>query len=384
MEIDRINRARQVMLALDSVPKGERPPPEIVAEAREALRDLADLLADIESDARRRAKTVREVRNGLAGQLYIRAQGLTVQSIGMDAGIGETSVRRAADQNSARRRRPTRDPLEETGEPLSVRDMHEEPPNQPNVARMYDYLLDGRHNFAVDRDTVDQVLATNPEIKAMGQQNRAFMARAVRLAARAGVRQFLDIGSGIPAQGNVHEIAQDIDEQARVLYVDVDAQAVTYGQGMLRGVTGVDFIRGDVRHPEDILASPRTRALIDFGRPVAVLLVSVLHFVPDDHGSAFGAVGELVKAMAPGSYLILSHLMDRPAYAGVTEATSGRLRPPGLRTQEQIERFFAGMEMVPPGLVEVPRWRPDTPRIAEATPHDRSWMLAGVAKKVAA
>uniref|UniRef100_UPI003F498337 SAM-dependent methyltransferase n=1 Tax=Nonomuraea sp. CA-251285 TaxID=3240002 RepID=UPI003F498337 len=251
--------------------------------------------------------------------------------------------------------------------------------DRPSTARMYDYLLGGQRNFQIDRTIVDMVKQTNPEVEMLAQQSRAFMGRAVRLLSRFGVKQFLDIGSGIPTQGNVHEVAQAIDEQARVVYVDNDPQAVTFAEEILGGAPGVVAMTGDLRHPQEILGDTRARALLDFEKPVAILIVATLHFVDD---AAFNAVDELVKATTPGSYLAISHLTPRPeAYAVAKERTRDRIDTVHPRTPEDVMRFFRDMTFVPPGLVEVRRWRPDTPRIADAVPDDQTWMVAGVACK---
>jgi hypothetical protein len=244
---------------------------------------------------------------------------------------------------------------------------------------MYDYLLRGTRNFAIDRATVDAVLRTNPEIRFIAQQNRAFMGRAVRLLTRYGVRRFLDIGSGIPTQDNVHEVAQAIDESAEVVYIDHDPLAVTYGKEILGDAPGVEILCKDLCHPEDILGDERVQQLLAPGKPVAVLLVATLHFVDD---AAYPAVDEIMKAAPPGSYLVLTHLTPRPGeYDAAIEETADQVNLMHLRPPEAVERFFAGLEYIPPGLVEVRRWRPDTPRVAEATPEDQMWMVAGVARK---
>jgi SAM-dependent methyltransferase len=258
---------------------------------------------------------------------------------------------------------------------------------RPNVARVYDYWLGGSHIFLPDQDLGRAMAAVEPNTRAIARANRAFMGRAVRfLAGTAGVRQFLDIGSGIPAEGNVHEIAQRACPRARVAYVDIDPIAVAAGRDTLCGNHRAIAVEGDLRDPKHILTSERVGKLIDFGRPVALLLVSVLHFLGDDD-DPWGIVATLRDALAPGSYLVLSHATDesRPSVVHAAQCVfrrgakgSGR-----ARSRAEIERFFDGFGLTDPGLVYVPRWRPDSPADVPADP-GQFWFLVGVGRKPAA
>ncbi|MEV6806317.1 SAM-dependent methyltransferase [Streptomyces sp. NPDC051132] len=235
----------------------------------------------------------------------------------------------------------------------------------PSVSRIYDYYLGGSHNFEVDREAARRALEFLPGLPKTMQANRAFMRRAVRFAAGEGITQFLDIGSGIPTFGNVHEVAQAAAPGARVVYVDHDPVAVAHSEAVLAGNDDADVIAADLRKPREILASPRLERLIDLNRPVALLLVAILHFV-DDADDPYGAVAELREALAPGSLLILTHA----SYEGIplpAERAEGAVdvykdirNPLIMRSREEIARFFEGYDMVAPGLVQMPHWRPDS------------------------
>ena len=233
------------------------------------------------------------------------------------------------------------------------------------AARMYDYYLGGIHNFPADQAAAKELVARYPFVPALARSNRAFVGRAVRYLTGAGVRQFFDIGSGIPTVGNVHEIAQDATPDARVVYVDLDPVAVAEGQEILEGNPTAIAIRGDIRSPDQLLAHPEVRRLLDFGTPIAVLLAAVLHFIPDDT-EAFGAVERFVGALAPGSYLVVSHtatetfMPDGQAPADREDIYRSRTSTPGtVRTRDEVAGFFAGLDVVEPGVVQVDQWRPD-------------------------
>ncbi|MFI9642640.1 SAM-dependent methyltransferase [Micromonospora sp. NPDC051925] len=232
----------------------------------------------------------------------------------------------------------------------------------PNVARMYDYFLGGCHNFAADRAAAEQVLRIFPDTGISAQANRHFLRRAVRHAAELGVRQFLDIGAGLPTQGNVHEIVRRVTPDSTVVYVDYDQVAVAYARRLLPVDHRTAVVRGDLRHPDELLTHPDVRAVIDFDRPVAVLLVAVLHFVADAE-QPYAAVTRLREATVPGSPLILSHLTlddapPLPAQQGqaVYQRSSAPLVP---RTYADVLRFFDGYDLLDPGLVRSAEWRPD-------------------------
>ena len=232
----------------------------------------------------------------------------------------------------------------------------------PNAARMYDYALGGSHNFEVDRALVEQAEASMPGAKRIAHDNRAFLRHVVRWLADAGVRQYLDIGSGIPTLGNVHEIAQAAAPESRVLYVDIDPVAVAHSRSLLEGNPGAHAIEGDLRHPDRIVAHPE--ANLDFSQPVAVLLFAVLHFIGDDDNPA-ALVRRLHDAVPAGSYLAISHGSPPPARDEDAEHISRLYRrtpsPLHLRTREQILPLLSPFELVEPGLVPVTGWHPDDP-----------------------
>lgn len=235
----------------------------------------------------------------------------------------------------------------------------------PSVSRIYDYYLGGSHNFEVDRDAARRAMEFMPGLPKIMQANRAFMRRAVRFATGEGITQFLDIGSGIPTFGNVHEIAQESRPGARVVYVDNDPVAVAHSQAVLEGNEDADVLAADLLKPREILASSQVHRLIDLNRPVALLLVAILHFV-EDEDDPYEAVAELRDALAPGSLLVVTHasyegipLLKEQA-EGTVDVYKNIRNPLIMRSREEIARFFEGYDMVEPGLVPMPDWRPDT------------------------
>jgi hypothetical protein len=253
----------------------------------------------------------------------------------------------------------------------------------PNVARMYDYYLGGKDNYEADRAAAEQVIAAFPDVRMAVRENRAFLARAVRYLARdAGIRQFIDIGTGLPTQDSVHEIAGSAAPDARVVYADYDPVVVAHGQMILSGAPSSAFIEGDVRHPRDILENPELRSLIRFDEPVAVLLVAVLNFVADEEDPA-GILARLRAAMAPGSYLVISHgtSEERPATVQkivnvYQEATAQAV----LRSRAEVLPLFAGFDLVDPGLVYASQWRPDVRPLGREADAGTAMTLAGVAR----
>ena len=229
-------------------------------------------------------------------------------------------------------------------------------------ARVYDYWLGGTDNFAADREAAERVLAVAPGLRFRVRANRAFLGRATRyLAAEAGIRQFLDIGTGIPAAGNTHEVAQRAAPDSRVVYVDNDPIVLLHAQALLRGSSegATDYLQADLRDPGVIL--DRAAGVLDFGRPVAVMLLGVLHLIQDAE-DPWDIVARLMAATPAGSFLTISH----PAIdIHHTQADAQRVynervaTPQTLRTREQVARFFTGLELVEPGLVQVHQWRPD-------------------------
>jgi SAM-dependent methyltransferase len=249
----------------------------------------------------------------------------------------------------------------------------------PSVSRIYDYYLGGSYNFEVDREAARRAMEFMPGLPKISQANRAFMRRAVRYAVGEGITQFLDIGSGIPTFGNVHEVAQAAGPGARVVYVDHDPVAVAHSEAVLADNADADVVAADLRKPQEILGSPQVERLIDLERPVALLLVALLHFV-EDADDPYAAVAEFGAALAPGSLLVLTHA----SYEGIPlppERAEGAVdvykdirNPLVMRSRAEIERFFEGYDMVEPGLVPMPHWRPDT------APEDEDpWAFSGFA-----
>ncbi|SNR52582.1 SAM-dependent methyltransferase [Actinomadura mexicana] len=255
---------------------------------------------------------------------------------------------------------------------------------QASPARIYDYYLGGKDNYAVDRAAAEEVMKTVPDAPAAARANRDFLTRAVRyLAAQAGIRQFLDVGTGLPTQGNVHEIARDAAPDARVVYVDNDPVVLAHGRALLEGSPCVAVVEGDLRRPEELLADPRLNELIDLGEPVGLLLVAVLHFVHDDDDPA-GLVGRLAGRLPSGSHVVISHGYDGGMDPGDTEHSQAVYRRSKLpiysRGPEEVARCLTGLEILDPGIVWVPRWdRPHPARPAR----DPEWshFIGAVARK---
>ncbi|WP_432825093.1 SAM-dependent methyltransferase [Dactylosporangium sp. CA-092794] len=252
-------------------------------------------------------------------------------------------------------------------------------------ARVYDYLLGGRDNYPVDRRAAEEGLRANPASRVPPRENRAFLRRVVgHLAGERGVRQFLDIGTGIPTSPNVHEVAQAVAPDARVVYVDNDPIVLAHAAGLLRGAppgrTG--YVDADLRDVERILASPQLRAVLDLDRPVAVVLVAIMHFVADADGP-YEIVRRLLDAVPSGSYLALSHLtgdFDPDAWdrvAAIFARDGVTLR---VRSRAEIARFFDGLDLLDPGLPLVTRWRPDAAVNLAATDAEVA-VYGGVARK---
>ncbi len=233
--------------------------------------------------------------------------------------------------------------------------------DKPSAARIYDYLLGGKDNFAIDREAAERVLAVAPDQRRLARNNRAFVIRAVRLLAGAGMRQFIDLGTGFPTSPSVHEVAQEADPAARVIYVDVDPVVMVHNSALLADDEYVAAVQADIRRPGDILDHPEVRRLIDFTEPVVVVLAAVLHLVPDESDPA-GIVAAFRDRMVPGSHLILSQFAADSDPAGVAELNAVAQGTPVetyFRSRERIGEFFDGFELLPPGLTDVERWRPD-------------------------
>jgi S-adenosyl methyltransferase len=258
---------------------------------------------------------------------------------------------------------------------------HEIDVTTPSVARMYDYYLGGKDNYAADREAARLVLGAAPDVPLAALENREFLKRAVHyLAAERGVSQFVDIGPGLPTQGNVHQLAHKHSPGARVAYVDNDASVLAHSRALLDGVPGVTLLPGDLREPEAILATPGLTALIDFSRPVALLMTLVLHFVhPAD--DPYGLAAAYRDALCPGSFLVLSHVTgdDRePGMLAGVGAYESASAPLTLRTRSQVQEFFNGFDLIDPGVVFLSQWRPAGEYHAQG---GTRWAYCGVAEK---
>jgi len=235
--------------------------------------------------------------------------------------------------------------------------------DRPSAARVYDYYLGGLHNFSADRDMAARAVADWPELPRIMQANRAFLRRAVRHLAAQGIDQFLDIGSGIPTAGNVHEVAQAALGEARVVYVDIDPVAVAHARALLAGDPTTGVVEADFTDPPSVLDDPLTRSLIDFSRPVGVLVVALLHFVDDDRRPG-EVLARYREVMAPGSYLVLSHASadGAPEHADEHRALYRRTATPmTMRSRDEVAGLLEGFTLDEPGIVYLPQWRPDDP-----------------------
>ncbi|HEY4018260.1 MAG TPA: SAM-dependent methyltransferase [Pseudonocardiaceae bacterium] len=231
----------------------------------------------------------------------------------------------------------------------------------PSAARVYDYLLGGAHNFDADRMVGEKVLAVQPNGRQIARSNRAFMSRAVRFMVSRGIRQFLDLGSGIPTVGNVHEIAQHADPDCRVVYVDYDPIAVAHSQLILDSNPLATVVDADLTRPEAVLGNSAVRKSLDFSKPIGLLMVAVFHFVSDDRQPA-EIVKKYVEAIPSGSYVAISHLTaDQMAdeMAGVVEAMKNSRDPMYFRSHADVAALFEGLDVVEPGVVSAPLWRKD-------------------------
>ncbi|OLT13163.1 hypothetical protein BJF78_22725 [Pseudonocardia sp. CNS-139] len=252
-----------------------------------------------------------------------------------------------------------------TNKPWPVLDESEAPPEidvtVPSVARMYDYILGGRDNYAVDREAVEGLMRENPGAQALAVDNRAFMRRAVRfLVEVAGIRQFVDIGSGLPTRQNVHQIAHSVDPGARVVYVDNDPIVLAHGRALLADNATTTVIDADAADPAAIFDNPETRKFIDVDRPYAVVMVGLLHWIPDADDPA-GTVAYIRHLMPSGSYLAATNLLadDDPRADGVEKSLTSRVGGGFFRPWEKHREYFEGLRLVEPGLVYANDWRPD-------------------------
>jgi hypothetical protein len=250
--------------------------------------------------------------------------------------------------------------MAEQPEPGARVDLHTD---RPHPARVYDYLLGGKDNFAADREAAQKGLQANPDSRIPPRENRLFLGRAVRYLAEQGIDQFLDIGTGIPSAPNVHHVAQGINPRSRIVYVDNDPIVLAHARALLTSHPDgrTDYIDADLRDVDTILRSPALSNTLDLNRPVGLLLIAILHFVGDEH-DPWSIVERLLAALPAGSYLALSHLTGdfRPeAWEKVAEVYRKQGVTMKVRSKQQIERFFTGLELVEPGLQILPAWRPD-------------------------
>ena len=255
-------------------------------------------------------------------------------------------------------------------------------PTVPNVARMYDYMLGGKDNYASDRAAVEKLIEMAPAVPKFARLNRAFLHRAVRFAASQGVSQFLDVGAGLPTQQSVHEAARTVNPAARAVYVDNDPVVGVHSRALLGSTPGVAFVLGDIRDPASLLSDPELTGHLDFSQPVCVLLLAVLHFVTDAEDPA-SLVAAFRDALAPGSYLIMSHGTAHGAPPEVA-ARSGEARRVydnatsriAYRDPAGVSPFLKGFSLVDPGLVHISQWRPPVP-----VPYEFDGFLAAVGRK---
>jgi hypothetical protein len=256
--------------------------------------------------------------------------------------------------------------------------------SKANIARVYDYWLGGSHNFQADQDAARTLIAMEPNVREIVRANRAFLGRAVRFLAReAGIRQFLDIGSGIPTSQPVHQTAREAGPGSRVVYVDNDEVAVAHSRLLLDDNPDATVIQADLREPAKILADPETQLLIDFTQPVGLLLMAVLHFIPGEDEVA-QIMTTLREALVPGSYLVICHscrdAKPEMADSAVSVYNSRVAAQAALRSRDEIRDLFAGFSLVDPGLVWIPEWRPDSPTDVPEDPQ-QYWGLVGVGRR---
>ncbi|WP_372512072.1 SAM-dependent methyltransferase [Frankia umida] len=257
--------------------------------------------------------------------------------------------------------------------------------DRPHTARVYDYYLGGKDHYPADREAAEKTLAVMPNVRTMARQNRAFMRRATRyLAGEAGIRQFLDIGTGIPTSPNLHEVAQSVAPDSRIVYADNDPIVLAYARALLGGTPEgrTAYLDADLHDPESILGAPELRETLDLTAPVALSLVAIMHFV-QDKDDPYGLVRRYLDALPAGSFLTLSQFSDELTPEETVEAIkvySSRGLLGQARTQVEIGRFFDGLDLVDPGVTLVHRWRPDEP-LDESLTDAAVSIFGGVARK---
>ncbi|HWG28136.1 SAM-dependent methyltransferase [Actinospica sp.] len=271
------------------------------------------------------------------------------------------------------------DPVDRAEMALSLGEID---PDTPSPARIYDFWLGGSHNFAADRELGRRIAEAMPQLPVAARANRAFLGRVVHhLVADLGVDQLLDLGSGVPTSGNVHEVAKAANPKARVVYVDLDPVAIAHARSLLEDVHDCEAILADMRHPDAVLDHPLLRTTLDLGRPMAVMMFAVLHFIPDE-GSPELIVQDYMDSVADGSYLALSHgvpdVHDPGAQLDAARSYAARTGIPFVpRTPEELGRLLGPLKPIPPGLVPIDEWMPD-PLV---TPRDNPLAYGGIALK---
>jgi SAM-dependent methyltransferase len=251
---------------------------------------------------------------------------------------------------------------------------------KPSVARVYDAILGGKDNFPWDRAVAAEVIAAFPQAATSAMLNRQVLERAVRHLHDQGIDQFLDVGSGLPTVRNTHEIAQELNPRALVAYVDNDPIVLTHGRAQLVDDAATTVVTADVRHPDTILNSPAITAFLDFSRPIGLILNGLVHHLNDDE-DPHGVVTKLTSALAPGSYLQLTHFSTAaPAAAALERVLMRSLGCGRMRSRDEITAFFDGLELVDPGVVFLPEWRPDRP-VAYPLEIGGQLILGGMARK---
>lgn len=253
----------------------------------------------------------------------------------------------------------------------------------PTAARVYDVMLDGKDNYAIDRQVAEASLAVMPELKEIALHNRAILHRVVRyLATEEGITQFLDLGSGLPTVRNTHEVAQEANPEARVVYVDIDPIVLATGRAILQDNENTTVVTADIRKPREVLDHPQVRAMIDFEKPVCVMLCGILHHILDEEDPQ-GIVTALREAVPSGSFFFITNftrLGDSPESEELERVLLSQLGTGRVRTAEELARFFDGLELLSPGLVPLPLWRPDE-IVTDATTVGVRFMTGGVARK---
>jgi SAM-dependent methyltransferase len=265
-----------------------------------------------------------------------------------------------------------------------VRELDYEPPEidttRAHVARMYDYYLDGKDNYPADRAAVEAVEKAMPGVRQLARENRAFLRRAVRFMTASGIRQFIDIGAGLPTAGNTHEVAQREIPEARVAYVDNDPIVLAHGRALLAKNDNTIVVTADMRRPAEVTGSSAVRSLIDFSQPVGVLLIAMTHFLTAEEREP--VMTALRESLVPGSFLAVTHVTrdghPAEAVAGVEEAYRATPTPIYFRTRAEVSRFFDGYALIEPGLVTVDAWRPDP---ADPAPDATHWLYGGLARR---